>query len=74
MHGPEAWTLKSPTRQEVMGAIFTCVNDWPLDRKHSHDLAGFDDEEAMLGMDHSPELQFFALWTLVSHILKDPRT
>ena len=72
MHGPEIWTLDSPSRDDVLSSVFACVKNWPITRDHGHAVAYFEEELTMMEQHDSPELQYFALWTLVSFMHKAP--
>ena len=63
--GPEAWTVQSPGRKEVLDKIEQATNQWDISSRNIV-YSSLKPFLWLLRADHTPQCQHYAIWSLAS--------
>ncbi|CAH0392441.1 unnamed protein product [Bemisia tabaci] len=64
--GPEAWTIESPTREEVLRRIVEVVDTWDLNLERNINYRSFHPILRLAQTHHIPQCQHWAVWALAN--------
>ncbi|XP_043277566.1 protein zer-1 homolog [Venturia canescens] len=64
--GVEAWTVESPTRDEVLEGMVTAIESWDLSASRNINYRSFLPLLRLLDVYHTPQCQHWAVWALAN--------
>lgn len=64
--GAESWTIKKPTRAEVLERMVAAIERWDLKSKRNINYRSFEPILRLLEVYHTPQCQHWAAWALAN--------
>lgn len=64
--GAEAWTIQSPTREEVLGRMFGAIERWNLETERNINYRSFEPILSLIKCYDTPACQIWAVWALAN--------
>lgn len=64
--GAEAWTITSPTREEVLDRMFQAIDRWSLETERNINYRSFEPILGLIKCYDTPACQIWAVWALAN--------
>ncbi|XP_077302367.1 protein zer-1 homolog [Arctopsyche grandis] len=64
--GEDAWTIKTPTRKDVLAKMLDAIRKWNLSSRRNINYRSFEPLVGLLKAYHTPECQHWAIWALAN--------
>ena len=64
--GPEAWTIETPSRPEVLTRMVHAIEQWDLNADRNINYRSFDPILSLVRCYETPECQHWAVWALAN--------
>ncbi|TRY64313.1 hypothetical protein TCAL_04628 [Tigriopus californicus] len=64
--GAEAWTIESPSREEVLQDMENVIEGWDLTTKRNINYRSFEPILRLVRVQHTPQCQHWAVWALAN--------
>jgi Zyg-11 protein homolog len=64
--GPEAWTIMSPSRDEVLDMMFVAIDRWHLNTERNINYRSFEPILGLIKCYETPACQMWAVWALAN--------
>ena len=64
--GAQAWSIKQPEREEVLGRMSRAINRWEIMSKRNINYRSFAPIICLAGVSHTPQCQMWAVWALAN--------
>lgn len=64
--GPEAWTIESPTREEVLSKMASAVDRWDLNSERNINYRSFEPIFGLVRCYETQVCQLWAVWALAN--------
>lgn len=64
--GPEAWTIQSPSREDVLGRMYSAIDRWNLETERNINYRSFEPILGLIKCYETPACQIWAVWALAN--------
>jgi Zyg-11 protein homolog len=64
--GEAAWTITTPSREDVLGRMVSAVERWSLDAERNINYRSFEPILGLITCYHTPACQIWAVWALAN--------
>lgn len=64
--GAEAWTIESPSREEVLDRMFQAIERWNLETERNINYRSFEPILGLIKCYDTPACQIWAVWALAN--------
>lgn len=64
--GPEAWTITSPSREDVLNRMYLAIDRWNLETERNINYRSFEPILGLIKCYETPACQIWAVWALAN--------
>lgn len=72
--GPDAWTIQTPSREDVLNRMYSAIDRWSLETERNINYRSFEPILGLIKCYETPACQIWAVWALANLTKVSART